>query len=374
MSSHRAHEVAVFGATGYTGKQIVRELLAAGRDVVCVGRDRATLEALTATFGQPVPIEIVDLTDRPRLEAICAMVTTVVNAAGSFAETCEPIARAAITTRTHYLDISGEQSPIRFVFDELHDLAVSAGIAVIPSAAFYAALADMLVPITAAGLDRIDTVDIAYDITDWTPSGAAYNNFLRGIGQPVVQFDHGFIDVATPAYYTADFGRTRGAQRVFTYPAPEVLTLPRHQNIDRIRTSMTTSTFRTPVPDRLVPTVTRAIGKGLRGPAAPLVKKVLEATTGSSHDRIDNDPTRFRIAVTLRADTIVRTATLAAAGIFDITAPIAARIAEVTLHDSFEAAGALAPAQVVDPKTFLAGLTEHGLSYHLGTATGDLAQ
>ncbi|MFD4440234.1 saccharopine dehydrogenase NADP-binding domain-containing protein [Nocardia sp. NPDC058519] len=305
MPGYRANEVAVFGATGYTGRQIVRELLGAGRDVVCVGRDRAKLTALTAALGRPVPIEVVELTDRPRLEAICATVTTVVNAAGSFVETCEPIARAAIATRTHYVDISGEQSSIRFAFDNLHEPAVRAGIAVIPSAAFYAALADMLASITAADFDHIDTVDIAYDITGWIPSGAAYTNFLRGIGEPITQFDHGFIDVATPAYGTADFGRPQGIQPTFTYPAPEVLTLPRHLSIDRIRTSMTTSTFKTRVPDRLAPTLTRAIGKGLRSPVAPLVKKVLSATTGSSHDRIDDDPTRFRIAITIRTDSIV---------------------------------------------------------------------
>ncbi|MFD6108002.1 hypothetical protein ACFWFQ_35695, partial [Nocardia salmonicida] len=242
---------------------------------------------------------------------------------------------------------------------------------VIPSSAFYAALADMLVPIVAAGLDHIDTVDIAYDITDWIPSGAAYENFLRGIGQPIIQFDHGFIDIATPAYRTADFGRQRGTRPTFTYPAPEVLTLPRHLSIGRIQTSMTTSTFKTRIPDRLAPTLTRAIGTGLRGSIAPLIKRVLSATTGASHNRIDDDPTRFRIAITIQADSIVRTANLAAEGIFDISAPIAARIAELTLRDSFERTGALTPAQVVEPNDFLDGLAAQSLSYDLTDAALD---
>jgi hypothetical protein len=65
MPTHRPHEVAVFGATGYTGKQIVRELVDAGRDVVCVGRDRAKLDALAAKLDRPVHIEVAQLTDPP---------------------------------------------------------------------------------------------------------------------------------------------------------------------------------------------------------------------------------------------------------------------------------------------------------------------
>jgi short subunit dehydrogenase-like uncharacterized protein len=367
MPTQRPHEVAIFGATGYTGRQIVRELVDAGRDVVCVGRDRAKLDAIAAKLDRPVHIEVAELTDPIAIEAICASVTTVVNAAGPFAETCEPIASAAVIARTHYVDISGEQQPIRFVFDELHEPASRAEIALIPSAAFYAGLADLLVPVAAGKLDHIDTVDIAYHITDWIPSGAAYINFLRGIGEPITQFDHGFIEVATPAYRKVNFGHPLGIQPTFSYPAPEVFTLPRHMNIGQLRTSVTASTFNTKIPDRLAPGVTKAIRKGLDSPVAPLVEKLLSVTLGSSRNRIDGDPTTFQLTVTIQAGATAITANLAANGIFDITAPIATRIAELTLQQSFDGIGALTPAQVVEPISFLSALAAQGLSYQIST-------
>jgi hypothetical protein len=190
---------------------------------------------------------------------------------------------------------------------------------------------------------------------------------LRGIGESITQFDDGFIDVATPVYRNVNFGHPLGMQPTFTYPAPEVFTLPRHMNIDRLRTSVTTSTFKTKIPDRLTPVVTKAIRKGLDSPVAPLVEKFLSATLGTSRNRIDHDPTTFQLAVTIQAGAMVITANLAADGIFDITAPIATRIAELTLQQSFDGTGALTPAQVAEPVSFLSALAAQGLSYQISS-------
>lgn len=359
MSTTRPHDVAVFGASGYTGSQIVRELLAEGVDVICVGRDRAKLEAIVSRHGWHVRVEAAELDSRHRLESICADVITVVNAAGSFVETCDPIARAAIASGSHYVDISGEPQSIRSVFDDLHRPAVAAGIALVPSAAFYATLADLLVSVMADDLDHVDAIHIGYHITDWIPSGAAYANFLRGMGKPIIQFDHGLIEVPQPHYRTMDFGQPLGKLPTFTYPAPEVLTIPRHVNVDRINTAVSTSTFKTMIPDRLTPAMTRVIGRGLAGPARPLVERVLSTTTGSSRERIHADPTTFRIAVRLKADTVVRTATFDSRGIFDITSPIAATIATLTLTNTFNESGALAPAEIVsNPRGLLNALAD----------------
>ncbi|MFV8166285.1 saccharopine dehydrogenase NADP-binding domain-containing protein [Mycobacterium sp. 134] len=365
MPDNRSHDVAVFGATGYTGKQIVRELLAAGRSVVCVGRDLDKLRKLAADTGQPVRVEAAALSDRSRVEEICSDVRTVVNAAGSFVETCEPVACAAIAARTHYVDISGEQRSIQYVFDELGAAAAGAGVALIPSAAFYAALADALVTLLAAESGRIDAVDIGYHITDWTPSGAAYANFLRGMGRPIVQFDQGYVEVRTPRLETAEFPDPVGTQTVFTYPAPDAVTVPRHLDVGSVRTWMSASTFGSAVPDRFVPLMTRAVGAALRSPFRSPAETLFSATTRSTHTRIDDDPTRFWISVKAEGESGVRTATLSADGIFDLTAPIAAAIVGITLGDAFVATGAVSPAQIVDPRAFLDGLARHGLAYQL---------
>ncbi|MFV8053654.1 saccharopine dehydrogenase NADP-binding domain-containing protein [Mycobacterium sp. 48b] len=365
MPDNRLTDVAVFGATGYTGKQIVRELLAAGCSVVCVGRDVDKLHKLAADVGQPVRVEAADLTERSRIEEICSDVRTVVNAAGSFVETCEPVARAAIATRTHYVDISGEQRSIQYVFDGLGAAAAGAGVALIPSAGFYAALADALVSLIAADTGRIDTVDIAYHITDWTPSGAAYANFLRGMGQPIVQFDHDYVEVRTPLLRTTEFPDPVGTRTVFTYPAPDAVTLPRHLDVGTLRTWMSASTFGSPVPDRFVPLMTRAVGAALRSPLRSLAETLFSATTRSTHTRIDDDPTRFWISVRVEGASGVRAATLSADGIFDLTAPIAASIVGTTLEDAFAVTGAVSPAQIIEPRAFLDGLAGHGLTYTL---------
>jgi hypothetical protein len=66
-----------------------------------------------------------------------------------------------------------------------------------------------------------------------------------------------------------------------------------------------------------------------------IVERHRLASTIITSNRIQDDPTTFRIAIRLEADSLVLTATLDAHGIFDITAPIAAGIAELTLADIF---------------------------------------
>ncbi|WP_433249281.1 saccharopine dehydrogenase NADP-binding domain-containing protein [Actinomadura nitritigenes] len=353
----RSHDIAVFGATGYTGRRIAAALAAAGHTVLHVGRNRAKLAAAAP------PEHTAAITGLDNAEEICARVTTVVNAAGSLIHTCEPVARAALAAGAHYVDISGEQQAVRFLFDELHEPALRAGRAVVPSAAFYAALADLLVAAMAAPTGRAETVEIAYHLTGWTPSGAARDNVLRGLGQPILQYDGTLVEVADPRAQVTDFGDPIGRRTTVTYPAPEILTIPRHLDVERVRTVMTTSTFGAPLPARLAAPAVRALGRALRSPAAPLVRRAFTAVTGASATRIDDDPTAFRITAHLTAGGRTTRGVIDAKGIFDITAPIAARIAAATLDPGFTATGALAPAQILPPRDILDGLTAHGLTY-----------
>lgn len=145
--------IAVYGATGYTGMLIAGELVAMGHDVVVAGRSAASLDRIA---GGGVRQEVVPLDDTDGLIALASRVHTIVNAAGPFAYTCMPVARAAVAGGAHYVDISGEQHAIKKLFDDLGTAAVEAGTALLPSSAFYATLCDLLVSLADQGMDGVD--------------------------------------------------------------------------------------------------------------------------------------------------------------------------------------------------------------------------
>jgi short subunit dehydrogenase-like uncharacterized protein len=83
------------------------------------------------------------LDDRDEVVRAISDVDVVINAAGPFAYTAEPLAKAAIIAKRHYVDINGELD----VYLKLDDLGVKAQqqrIALISAAGHTAAVSDML--------------------------------------------------------------------------------------------------------------------------------------------------------------------------------------------------------------------------------------
>ncbi|HEU4906473.1 MAG TPA: saccharopine dehydrogenase NADP-binding domain-containing protein, partial [Solirubrobacterales bacterium] len=98
--------IAVYGATGFTGGLISRELRRAGADFVVAGRSEGKLAALSAELGG-VPVEVVDAGDAAGLRGLLEPCSVVIACAGPFSLHGEALVAAAADTGTHYLDTTG---------------------------------------------------------------------------------------------------------------------------------------------------------------------------------------------------------------------------------------------------------------------------
>ena len=98
-------ELWVLGATGRSGTAVVNRLVAAGRPVVAVGRDRGRLERLA---GRHPDVRIVHASLDHALAAISAeKPKVVVHTVGPFARTARRVV-GALPAGTHYVDLSNE--------------------------------------------------------------------------------------------------------------------------------------------------------------------------------------------------------------------------------------------------------------------------
>jgi short subunit dehydrogenase-like uncharacterized protein len=359
--------VAVYGATGYCGKLIARELQALGHSLILAGRNDDALRAAAATLPGTAECRSITLDDAQGLQRLCADVGAVVNAAGQFSNTTEPVVRAALAGGAHYLDISGEQRPIRWTISQ-HAAAVAAGVALLPCTAFQPTLCDLLVALTAADLPDVTDAEVAYSIRGWRPSGGTVGARLETMADPILlQYDDGIVDLKrTPATRIFDFPAPIGPRRVMLYPAADALTIPRHLHARHVTTYITTSTLAPPHLERFVPLLTRWVGRALRSPARVPVERVVVARWRGSHRRFQEDPTTFDIAVRLSGSGGVRTAVVSGRGIFDICGPLTARIASRALHPAFDRAGVVPAPELVEAEGFLDGLASHGVTYSLG--------
>ena len=105
MSNETSKNWMIYGAYGYTGELVVKEAIAQQRQPVLAGRNEAKTKAVAEKYGLPYKVFSADDAG-DHLQDI----DVLINCAGPFEQTAEPIMDACINNKAHYFDISGEIS------------------------------------------------------------------------------------------------------------------------------------------------------------------------------------------------------------------------------------------------------------------------
>jgi len=168
----------IYGSYGYTGELVVDRALAeldGNDDLVLAGRSPSELEAQANEHD--LPSRAFTLDHQRVVERHLADVDVVLNCAGPFSETADPMVDACVATGTDYLDITGEIG----VFEALaaRDAeAEEAGIALLPGVGFDIVPTDCLAAHLAEALP---------DATDLSLGFQAFGSFSRGTMRTAVE-------------------------------------------------------------------------------------------------------------------------------------------------------------------------------------------
>jgi short subunit dehydrogenase-like uncharacterized protein len=334
--THRGDDtIAVYGATGHTGRLVAAELAKRGHSLVLGGRAATALAALAARLGTRTDVAAAELDDPQALRRLTGAASVVVNCAGPFARTGQPLAAAAAAQGCHYLGHAAEPLHIKRMFDT-HS---NAEVVVIPNMSFYGALADLLAATIATGISAIDEVVVAYAVTGWrmTPASKQTAGELGDLDQLTYRDGRHHLTPRQQRTGTFTYPAPLGPLPVIEdYPAGEVVTIPRHIRTRNVRVVMTTATF-------------------------------TEPTVFTSEDTTPDERARsaFTIAVHATSPTLTRTGWIRGTDIYGTGAAISAAAAsQLTRGHRPAAIGALSPAEAfasVDILTALPGI-EQGIS------------
>lgn len=334
MDSTRKH-IAVYGASGHTGRFVVREAQRRGLPVVAVGRRAA---ALAETVPAAVPRRIAELDDPVGLEHAFAGCAVVINCAGPFLDTAAPVARAALRAGCHYIDVTAEQAAAQASFAELDAPARAAGRVVIPAAAFYGGLADLLASALASDGGDIDEITVAIALDRWWPTAGTRKTGERNKAPRVVVTNRRLVPLV-PSAEVPDwvFSSPLGRQAMIELPFSEIITLAHHLKVGEIRSLLNRSAL-DDIRDASTPPPTAADDSG-------------------------RSAQRFELVVRLVQDGVTQTAGVRGHDIYAVTAPIVTEVALRLLAPSYRRSGALALAEAVDPIALLRSL--HGSALDL---------
>jgi short subunit dehydrogenase-like uncharacterized protein len=135
--------VAVFGATGYTGRFVLRELLR--RDITPVAITRTPAALASAEFPESEVVRRqATIDDSSSLDVALRGAHAVINCAGPFVDTAEGVISAALRAGIHYIDVAAEQLSIAKTLERFDEPARKIGVAVVPSMAYFGGLGDFV--------------------------------------------------------------------------------------------------------------------------------------------------------------------------------------------------------------------------------------
>lgn len=171
-------EVILYGAYGYTGKLIAKQMVASGIFPLLSGRNESKLKDMAG--GLNLSFQAVSLDDTKGLHALLKEATLVVHAAGPFSATAKPMIDACLATQTHYIDITGEWEIYEYA-QTMSQQAREKGIMLMPGAGFDVVPSDCLSVHLKHLLPTANELKLAFTSKNSSPSRGTAKTMIEGI-------------------------------------------------------------------------------------------------------------------------------------------------------------------------------------------------
>lgn len=219
----------IYGATGYTGQLASSRAKDLGLHPIIAGRDEKKLSELAFTLDLPYRTFALDNSDA--VNHALANVDVLLNCAGPFMRTAEPLMKGAIRTGTHYLDVAAELDSYHLA-EALDEDARNAGVMLMPGGSVA-----MLGSLTAHAIKRVAKpykVYIALHVTDSMSRGSAISATENLTLECLVRANGELISKQQINDRFFDFGN--GKVTCFPVTLPDLITIWRATKIPNIET------------------------------------------------------------------------------------------------------------------------------------------
>ncbi len=344
--------ITVFGATGYTGQRIARQLAVAGLPVRVAGRNPAAVHALHDTLNLTTPPVVAEATQPHTLPPLLAGTRLLINAAGPFTDLGEPVLALAAAQGVHYLDITNELAYV-YRARQYHALAQARGAAVVPACAFEVAISDCLLADMAAqaGSTTWQSAQVLYAAAEAQVSYGTRLSALRSAATSWLAWRGGRMVRQWPLNQVR---RGQLAGRPFAalnLPSAETVTVPEHLNVQEVGVWLAVSRRWAGPVAALMPLV----AVGLRTPLGALTAWAFRHVAPPPPATLEG-AFRFTIQAELTRPGQTLTRVVRGHDPYDLTAAIITYAARALLETGPRHTGVIAPALALHPADFLAWL------------------
>jgi len=204
----------IYGANGYTGSLIARQASQRGLKPILAGRNSEAVDALAGALG--LESRVFALDNPALVEKNLEGVSVVLHCAGPFARTFQPMVDACLRTKTHYLDITGEEK----VFETLAGRdrqAKDAGVMLLPGVGFDVVPTDCLAAHLKQRLPSATHLALAIKSSSRLSRGTAMT-VLEGMDQGGLVRQAGILKKVPAAWKTRTIDFGQGPTKAITIP------------------------------------------------------------------------------------------------------------------------------------------------------------
>ena len=337
-------KVAVFGAYGHTGNFVVGELIKRGFLPVLIGRDKGKLMSFGAKYPN-LEMRVASTENAKSLDRALTGTEAVINCAGPFLDTAVPLVEAAIRSRIHYLDVTAEQTAVKNIFENFAEPARNAGISVVPAAAFFGGLADLLATAAMNDWTEADEIKIAVALDSWHPTEGTRTTGKRNTARRLVVSNKKSEFLSNPPpTMTWDFPPPFANQDVVELPFSEIITVSSHLQSSEIHSFINLA----PLTD-------------IRNPNTPHPKAV---------DENGRSKQIFLMDVIVKKDGTERRMTATGQDIYAISAPIVVEAVSRILDNRFKRIGVGSMGDLFDAAEVLMSLSPGQFSLETNLKSG----
>ncbi len=224
----------LYGANGYTGKLIAAEAEKRGLTPILAGRTLESIKPLADELG--FEYRIFPLTDHQALEEALSDIDIVALCAGPFSATSDPVIKACLVTKTHYVDITGEMD----VFVRAHSFqeqAKAAGVVVCPGVGFDVIPTDCVAARLKEQLPDATHLCLGFDSRSGFSPGTAKTSIEGFKGGNRIRKD-GVIKKVSMAYKVREIDFGKGLKKAAVIPWGDVATAYYSTNIPNVEVFM----------------------------------------------------------------------------------------------------------------------------------------
>ena len=227
----------IYGANGYSGALIAKEAKAKGMHPILAGRNEVLVKKLADELG--LGYRIFGLNDIDQITPHISNITLLLNCAGPFSVTSEPLINACLNNQIHYLDITGEIDVFEYA-QKCDTKAKEANILLCPGVGFDVIPTDCIAHMLKQALPDANQLTLGFESKSPLSPGTT-KTAIEGLAKGgKVRIDGQLIDVPF-AYKTRSINFGNGEKLAMTIPWGDISTAYFSTSIPNIEVYIPTS-------------------------------------------------------------------------------------------------------------------------------------